>query len=126
MLDELTDEQLIRLVAVICRGKIELRAESYAEGSWSTLVDLGLLRKTFISWGKPQYTLMANKSAEKVMMANISRAAALAADYELFDIVHFLLEYMSPEHLPELLSHENEDLRNFAANRLDALANSIV
>jgi hypothetical protein len=125
MLDEVTDEQLIRLVAVICRGKIELRAASYVEDSWSALVDAGLLRKTFISWGRPQYTLMANDSAGKVMMDNLSRAASIAVDYELFDIVESLLEFMSPGHLPELLSHENEELRNLASNRLDVLANSI-
>lgn len=125
MLDEVTDEQLIRLAVVICRGKVELRAATYNDDDWCNLVDAGLLRKSFISWARQQYTVMANKSAEAVVMENISRAASIAADYTLYDVANFLLEHMSPGHLPELLSHENEALRNAAAVRLDELVNSI-
>lgn len=125
MLNEVTDEQLVRLAAVICRGKLELRAQTFNEDNWHELVETGLLRKSFTSWSRRQYTVMANKAAETVVMANISRAASIAADYELLDVADFLIKYMSPGHLPELLSHENEDLRDAAANRLDELADSI-
>lgn len=125
MLDELTDEQLVRLAAVICRGRLELRAQTYGTDGWQELVDAGLLRKSFTSWARRQYTIMANKSSEAVLMANITRAASIAADYDLLDVADFLIQYMSPGHLPELLSHEKEALREAAANRLDELVNSI-
>lgn len=126
MLDEVTDEQLVRLAVVICRGKLKLRAATYAEKDWCSLVEAGLLEKSFTSWGRQQYTLMANKRTEAVIMENIARAASIAADYDLHGVASFLIEYMSPGNLPELLSHENEDLRNAAAARLDELLNSIV
>lgn len=68
---------------------------------------------------------MATKNAETVVMENISQAASVAADYELFDVADFLIKYMSPGHLPELLSHENDALREAAAVRLDELADSV-
>lgn len=125
MSDEVTDEQLVRLAVVICRGKLELRAATYAEKDWCSLVEAGLLKKSFTSWDRRQYTLMANKSTETVVMENIARAASIAADYDLHDVASFLIEYMSPGNLPELLSHENEDLRNAASVRLDELLDSI-
>jgi len=125
MLDEITDEQLVRLAAVICRGKIELRAATYDGDDWAVLVDAGLLRKSFTSWGRRQYTVMATKDTETVVMEHISQAASIAADYELLDVADFLIKYMSPGHLPELLSHENEALRDAASVRLDELADSI-
>lgn len=125
MPDEITDEQLVRLAAVICRGKIELRAATYDADGWAVLVDAELLRKSFTSWSRRQYTVMATKNAETVVMENISQAASVAADYELFDVADFLIKYMSPGHLPELLSHENDALREAAAVRLDELADSV-
>lgn len=125
MLDELTDEQLVRVAAVICKGKLELRAQTFLENGWDELVAIGLLRKTFTPWARRQHTVMANKSAEVVIMDNISRAATIAADYDLLDVANFLITHMSRGHLPELLSHENDDLRDAAANRLEVLATSI-
>jgi len=124
-IDEITDEHLVRMAVVICRGKLELRAITYSEDYWRPLVEAGLLNKTFTSWDRRQYTIMANKRTEAVVMENIARAASIAADYDLHDVANFLIEYMSPGNLPELLSHENEDLRNAAAAKLDKLLDCI-
>ena len=123
--DELTDEELIRLASALCRGKVELRAVTYDTDGWRSLVDRGFLRYAFIPWGRRQYSVMAKKKAEAAVMDDIARAASIAADYDLHDVADFLITYMSSGHLPELLSHEDEAIREAAATRLEELAKSI-
>lgn len=123
--DELTDEELIRLAAVLCRGKVELRAVTYDADGWRSLVDRGFLRYSFTPWGRRQYSVMVKKKAETAVMDDIARAASIAADHDLHDVADFLITYMSPGHLPELLSHEDEALREAASDRLEELAKSI-
>lgn len=123
--DELTDEELIRLAAVLCRGKVELRALTYDTDGWRSLVDREFLRYSFVPWGRRQYSVMAKKKTEAAVMDDIARAASIAADHDLHDVADFLIMYMSPGHLPELLSHEDEAIREAAADRLEELAKSI-
>jgi len=122
--EELTDVQIVKLATLLHRGVLQLSAESYNESGWRELVDMGLLKSSFTSWARLQYSVMVDEECERVVTSCLARAASVAGDYDLYDVVRFLTEYMPASQLPELLSHEFEVVRDVAAARLKELADS--